>query len=179
MIFSTFRDQCWQQQGGADCCSSSSSSSLTTDKLMMDARGRMGGTIGDVATSAHLHICKIAPAAEKPSAAIKWQMTNGAADPTAPVAAVLGGSKSHQRKGEASTMRGMTLTIVLSGRQPTAPLASPSTSTRAARAASATTTVRMKAETFIIQEVMWPPAATPAHVSRRGRGTLGMALTSK
>ena len=126
MIGCTCRDQCWEQQGGAGCCSSSSSSSLTADKLMMDARGREGGTIGDVATSAHLHICKIAPAAEKPSAAIKWQMTNGAADPTAPVAAVLGGSKSHRRKGEASTMRGMTLNIVLSGRQSSAPMASPS-----------------------------------------------------
>ena len=169
MKVSTCRDQCWEQQGGAGCCSSSSSSSLTTDKLMMDARGRMGGTIGDVATSAHLHICKIAPAAEKPSAAIKWQMTNGAADPTAPVAAVLGGSK---RKWEDTTRRVMTPTIVLSGRQSSAPMASPSHLIKVATMVSAMSIPMTNTETFSIADPMWLPVPTPAPASKRGRGPL-------
>ena len=53
---------------------------------MMDARGRMGPAIGDVATSAQLQMSgqnKIAPAAGKPSATMT---ASGAAAPIAPVA---------------------------------------------------------------------------------------------
>ena len=80
---------------------------------MMDARGREGGTIGDVATSAHLHLCKIAPAAEISSATMR---TNGAVGPTALVAVVSNGSKSQPTH----------LVNVLSGRQPNVPMALPS-----------------------------------------------------
>lgn len=88
---------------------------------MMDARGCMESSIGDVETSAH--IPNDASAAAKPLASM---MANGAAPPNVPVAAVSSGSKRHYGSGEDSPRMGITLTIVLSGRQPTAPLASPS-----------------------------------------------------
>ena len=57
---------------------------------------------------------------------------NGAAAPIAPVA-VSGGSKSHYGMGENNTIqRGIALVIVLSGLQPSAPMASPSHSLKAA-----------------------------------------------
>ena len=101
MNVSTCRDQCWQQQGGAGCSSSSSSSSLTTAKLMMDARGCLGCSIGDVVTSAShgqgaigmtmTLLNKVAHAEWKPSAPMT---ANGAAEPIVLVA-VSNGSKSH------------------------------------------------------------------------------------
>ena len=89
-------------------------------------RGITGaGTIGDAAMFAHGHLRiqhvvlphKIAPAATPHLA----MMTGSgvAAAPIAPEATVSGG-RSAPRKG-------ITLMIVLSGRQPSAPLASPST----------------------------------------------------
>ena len=84
----------------------------------MDARGTMGMSIGDVATSAHLQNGipnKIALAAAKSSATVTG---DGAAAPNAP-AAVSSGSTG-------ITRRGIPLNIVLSGLQPSAPMASPS-----------------------------------------------------
>ena len=94
---------------------------------MMDARRTLGDSIGDVATFAHLHGTnmgmkkKIAPVAAKPLATMMG--SGAAAAPIAP-AAVSSGSKSHQ--GEATTRMEITLTFVLSGLQPPAPMASPS-----------------------------------------------------
>ena len=77
--------------------------------------------------------------------------------------------------GKQTTRRG--IFIVLSGRQPFAPLASPSTSARAA-AATVTTKVRMKTEQM--KDHMYQPAQTPAFVSRRERGAIfRVAITTK
>ena len=104
----------------------------------MGAREGMGTSIGGVAMFAYRHLRipnlvlphKIAPAATPDLA----QMTGSgvAAAPVAPEA-VSGGRKKGQKSmghgasTESTTRRGMTLAIVLSGRQPSAPLASPST----------------------------------------------------
>ena len=72
---------------------------------MMDARGSMGTSIGDVATFAQLHmrLNKIAPAVAKPSAPMT---ASGAAAPIAPVAV---------SRGSKATRMEITLCIVLSG----------------------------------------------------------------
>ena len=76
---------------------------------MMDARESMGTAIGDVATSAQFYLTnKVAAVAEKPSGTMR---ANGAVGPTAPTAIVSNG------RGELT---------VLSGRQSSAPMASPS-----------------------------------------------------
>ena len=81
----------------------------------------MESSIGDVETSAH--IPNDASVVAKPLASM---MANGAAPPNVPVAAVSGGSKRyHGTAGEASPRMGITLTIVLIGRQPIAPMATP------------------------------------------------------
>ena len=81
---------------------------------------------------------------------------NGAVLPTAPVA-VSSGTKA--------TRREITLTIVLSGSQPTAPMASPSNSLKVvAKAIHAIIMDKMEAE----KDPMWRPVPTPASVSRRG-----------
>ena len=90
----------------------------------MDARGSMGPSIGDVATSAHIsNLNKNAPAAWKPLALMR---ADGAATQTAPVVFVSNGTKSHHGWEKDITRRGITLTLVLSGRQSSAPMASPS-----------------------------------------------------
>ena len=97
---------------------------------MMDAREGALVAIGDAATYAHIKN-KIAPAAEKPSAPMR---ANGAAAPTAPLAVVSNGTKSHHGTGGDSSpnspnspdSRRMTLLIVRSGRQSSASMALPS-----------------------------------------------------
>ena len=85
----------------------------------MGARGGMGSSIGGVAMFAHRHMVlphKIAPAAT-PHLAMMTR-SGVAAAPIAPEAV---------SSGRAATRRGITLLIVMCGRQPSAPLASPST----------------------------------------------------
>ena len=87
----------------------------------MGARGRVASTIGGAAMFAHRHMRiphKIAPAATPHLAMMKG--SGVAAAPIAPEATVSGGRAT-------TIMRGIFLAIVLSGHQPSAPMALPST----------------------------------------------------
>ena len=133
----------------------------------------MGGSIGVVAMSAHLlHqvICGQNKIAHVAATHLGNKTASGAVvEPIAPGAV---------SDGTGVTRTGITLGIVLSGHQPSAPLASPSTLHKNARI-HATTMERTNTETSTIAGPMWQSVPTPASVSRRGRGRLGMTITDQ
>ena len=142
----------------------------------------MGTSIGGVGTFAHMQMGLPNKTATVATHHLALTTGNGAADTIALVAVVSVGKRAGHRTASLLPIRvesgceGWTLLVVLSGRQPTAPLVLPSTLMKVARE-TATSTEKTDKETISLSDHTYPPVSRPIPVSGRGRGTLGYMIT--
>ena len=130
----------------------------------------MGTSIGGVGTFAHMQTGLPNKTASAATHRLALTTGNGAADTIALVAVVSSGRRANFGR--------RTLMVVLSGRQPPAPLVLPSSSMKVVRE-SATSTEKTDIETISLSDHTHQPVSRPViPVSKRGRGTLGYMITS-
>ena len=142
----------------------------------------MGTSIGGVGTFAHMQMGLPNRSATAATHRLVLTTGNGAVDTIAPVeVASIGRRATFGRVGIRRAIIGRmttTLLLVLSGRQPPAPLVLPSTLMKVARE-SATSTEKTNKETISLSDHTHQPVSRPViPASRRGRGTLLYMITS-